>query len=97
MRTTLSRTAGVRDAKTHLSRILADVQDGHEWTITERGVPIARLVSISAETSTVAQRLSNLERRGALEAAPRHPRPLPPPLTLEPGLARRLLDEERGR
>ena len=35
------------DAKTHLSRLLQEVQDGSSITITKRGKPVARLVPIS--------------------------------------------------
>ena len=34
------------DAKTHLSRLLREVQDGSSITITKRGRPVARLVPI---------------------------------------------------
>ena len=34
------------DAKTHLSRLLQEVQDGSSITITKRGKPVARLVPI---------------------------------------------------
>ena len=40
------RTVGVRDAKARLSELLRDAQLGHEWTITERGKPIARIVPV---------------------------------------------------
>jgi len=34
------------DAKTHLSRLLQEVQDGSSITITKRGKPVARLVHV---------------------------------------------------
>ena len=37
------------DAKTHLSRLLQEVQDGSSITITKRGKPVARLVPISQD------------------------------------------------
>lgn len=37
------------DAKTHLSRLLQEVQDGSSITITKRGKPVARLVPISED------------------------------------------------
>jgi len=37
------------EAKTHLSRLLQEVQDGSSITITKRGKPVARLVPISEE------------------------------------------------
>jgi prevent-host-death family protein len=40
----MAKSVGVHEAKTHLSRLLADVAVGEEVTITRRGEPIARLV-----------------------------------------------------
>jgi len=40
----MTRTVGVHEAKTHLSRLLADVAAGHEVVITRRGEEVARLV-----------------------------------------------------
>jgi prevent-host-death family protein len=37
------------DAKTHLSRLLQEVQDGSSITITKRGKPVARLVPINED------------------------------------------------
>lgn len=37
-------TVNVHHAKTHLSRLLADVAAGDEVVIARRGVPVARLV-----------------------------------------------------
>lgn len=39
---------GAFEAKTHLSRLLADVRDGAVVTITLRGVPVAKLVPADA-------------------------------------------------
>jgi len=38
------KTAGVAELKAHLSRYLERVKAGQEVTITERGLPVARLV-----------------------------------------------------
>lgn len=38
----------VHDAKTHLSRLLADVERGEEVVISRAGKPVARLVPIVA-------------------------------------------------
>jgi len=37
------------DAKTHLSKLLHDVEHGQSVTITRRGKPVARLVPIGEE------------------------------------------------
>ena len=46
------RKVNVRDAKTCFSRLLRRVAAGEEITIVNRGVPVARLVPISAEECT---------------------------------------------
>lgn len=43
---------GAFDAKTHFSQILARAAQGEEFTITNRGKPVARLVPV-AVTQTV--------------------------------------------
>jgi len=91
-----TRAVGVRDAKTQLSRLLQDVQRGGEWTITERGRPIARLVPISREQVPLAERILRLEENGTIEPAAGRRLVLPPPLPVEAGLARRMLDDDRN-
>lgn len=88
---------GVRDAKAHLSQLLADVQRGREWLITERGKPVARLVSVNTALAPLEERLHRLEESGLIEPLSEVAPPLPPPLPLAAGLAHRFLDEERGR
>ena len=39
-----SSTIGSFEAKTHLSRLLVDVEEGAEIIITKRGKPVARLI-----------------------------------------------------
>ena len=40
----MSKVVNIHEAKTHLSRLLADVESGQEVTIARAGRPIARLV-----------------------------------------------------
>ena len=40
------QTVNIHEAKTHLSKLLADVANGDEVVIAKAGYPIARLVSI---------------------------------------------------
>lgn len=40
------RTAGVREARQHLTSLLDDVRKGREVLITERGRAVARLVPV---------------------------------------------------
>jgi prevent-host-death family protein len=75
--------------------LLADVQNGGEWTITERGKPIARLVPISPATLSFAERIRRLEENGTLEPQGVNQVPLAAPLPLPYGLARGLLESDR--
>ncbi len=38
----MTKTVNVHDAKTHLSKLLADVEAGDEVVIARRGKPVAR-------------------------------------------------------
>lgn len=49
----MTKSVGVHEAKTHLSRLLDEVAAGEEVVITRRGEPAARLVAIP---STKARR-----------------------------------------
>ena len=89
------RTTGVRDAKARLSELLHDAQAGREWTITERGHPVARIVPVSEVGPPLAERLRRLERNGVIEGSSARQETLPPPLPLKRGLAQRFLDEDR--
>ncbi|MBS1848632.1 MAG: type II toxin-antitoxin system Phd/YefM family antitoxin [Actinobacteria bacterium] len=42
----MTKSVGVHEAKTHLSRLLAEVAGGAEVIIANRGEPVARLVPI---------------------------------------------------
>ncbi len=44
----MTKSVGVHEAKTHLSRLLDDVAAGEEVLITRRGEPAARLVAARA-------------------------------------------------
>lgn len=43
-RSDLPRQVNIHEAKTHLSALLAEVEQGHEVTIARAGKPIAKLV-----------------------------------------------------
>lgn len=38
---------GVRELREHLSALLRQVKEGHEFTVTDRGKPVARIVPIA--------------------------------------------------
>ncbi|WP_439544982.1 type II toxin-antitoxin system Phd/YefM family antitoxin [Sandarakinorhabdus sp.] len=45
-------TINIHDAKTHLSRLIGDVEQGASFTIARAGKPAARLVPIKAVART---------------------------------------------
>ena len=47
----MTKSVGVHEAKTHLSRLLDDVAAGEEVLITRRGEPAARLVALRTGAS----------------------------------------------
>lgn len=59
------RTATVTEAKNGLSALLALVKEGETVTITERGVPIARLEPMS-DLDDPDGRIARLERAGII-------------------------------
>ncbi len=61
---------GVRDLRDHLSEWLAEVKDGREIVVTERGKPIARLVGVEEMS-----RLEELIRAGVISPATRPKQP----------------------
>jgi prevent-host-death family protein len=54
----MTKSVGVHEAKTHLSRLLDDVAAGEEVVITRRGEPAARLVALG----TVSGRAFGVDR-----------------------------------
>ena len=40
----MAKTVNIHEAKTHLSRLIADVERGEDVTIARAGEPVARLV-----------------------------------------------------
>lgn len=43
----MTKSVGVHEAKTQLSRLLADVERGEDVIITSRGRPVARLTAVT--------------------------------------------------
>jgi prevent-host-death family protein len=64
--------AGVRELRNNLSRYLEQVREGEEVTVTDRGVPIARIVPVDAPTA-----FEQLVRDGVVALAPVPGRSLP--------------------
>ena len=59
----MRRTAAVAELKAQLSRFLRRVKAGDEVLVTERGVPVARIVPVERGTEAV-EALRDLERQG---------------------------------
>lgn len=76
------RQAGIREARQNLSALLAEVKDGHEIEITDRGTPVARLVPVKPKLARPFPDLSALRRR------------MP---SIDPPLSRAVLDERNER
>lgn len=91
------RTISVREAKSHLSQVLHDVQyGGAQWTITHRGQPVARIVPVEQVPLMLEQRIRMLEEQGVLEPIDQAVQAeLAPPLPVGGGIAQRLLQEDR--
>jgi prevent-host-death family protein len=63
----------VYEAKTHLSRLIGDVEAGREITITRHGKPVARLVpvvDVADGRVAAVDRLRTLKRELGVKATP---------------------------
>jgi prevent-host-death family protein len=82
---------GIRELRAHLSRYIEQVNDGEDIVVTDRGIPVARIVPMNGE-----RKIDRLIAAGLVEPAPRAvPRPLPKPIKIEGGISE-LVDEQRG-
>ena len=59
-------SAGIKDVKNNLSRLLARVKAGEEVLITERGRPIARIVKEERGDKSVLAALGPLIQKGLI-------------------------------
>jgi len=57
-------SAGIKDVKNNLSRLLAQVKAGEEILITERGRPVARIVKENHRDKSIRAALEPLVQRG---------------------------------
>jgi prevent-host-death family protein len=95
------KTATITEAKNRLSALIDQVRHGESIVITDRGRPVARLVSaVTDAADDPVGRLARLERRGGLRrAVAPPPRSLvlkPLPKTKKPtGVLDALLEERR--
>lgn len=59
-------SAGIKDVKNNLSRLLAQVKAGEEVLITDRGKPVARIVKESSGDKSIRAVLGPLVQRGLI-------------------------------
>lgn len=94
------KTIGIRELKTTLSRVLRDVAAGDVFLVTDRGRVVAELrqPEMSRAAGSPEERaLARLAAMGQLRVAERPPRPYArSPLKSRKGLAKALLDTDRG-
>ncbi|MFQ6052368.1 MAG: type II toxin-antitoxin system Phd/YefM family antitoxin [Candidatus Hydrothermarchaeota archaeon] len=90
-------SVGIREAKINLSKLLKDVQRGGEIIITDRGKPVGKIVPVSTDSLSLAERINELERKGWIEPRKKKKvKNLPPPLPLPNEWAQKFLQEDRG-
>jgi prevent-host-death family protein len=82
--------AGIRELRDHLSRYLERVRDGEELTVTDRGRPIARLVSVDR-----ASTFERLVAEGLVERAASRDRARPRTRVTATGPVSELVAEQR--
>jgi len=68
----MAKVVNVHEAKTHLSRLLVDVENGQEVTIARAGRPVARLVP-----ATPPRKRELGQERGQIWIAPDFDAPMP--------------------
>jgi prevent-host-death family protein len=88
---------GIREAKINLSKLLKNVQKGEEIIITDRGKPVGKIVPVTQESLSLAERINRLERQGWIAPQKKEKQgPLPSPLPLPDEIAQKYLEEDRN-
>lgn len=90
-------SVGIRGAKAKLSQLLRYAQAGKEVILTERGIPMARIVPIRRETLPLNERLLEMERQGFLSPLSDQPRQTTKPVVVPGVLAQQILREDRDK
>ena len=87
---------GIREAKTHLSKYLKIVSQGAEVILTDRGMPVGKIVPIPPAERSLEQRLKKLEQEGVLGRQPtRRGTGQQFPFAVQNGIAQQFLREDR--
>jgi prevent-host-death family protein len=58
------KSAAVAELKANLSKYLAQVKAGEQVLVTDRGVPVAKLVSVDTRNTDLSGHLQDLEKAG---------------------------------
>ncbi len=67
---------GIRELRADLSRLIKRVRAGEELVVTDRGMPVARIIPLAGE-----RKIDRLIRDGIVTPAPsREPRTVPKPI-----------------
>lgn len=88
-------SVGVRETKAKLSQLLRYVQAGKKVILTERGVPVAKIVPIKKATLPLSERLLEMERQGFLSPLSEQPEQTVEPVVLPGARAQQILREDR--
>jgi len=59
-------SAGIKEVKNNLSRLLVRVKAGEEVLITDRGRPVARIIQEKRENDSIRKALGSLAQRGLI-------------------------------
>lgn len=57
-------SAGIKEIKNNLSRLLVHVKNGEEVMITDRGNPVARIIQEDSSNISIHKRLGTLAQKG---------------------------------
>ena len=89
---------GIRELKNKLSAVLKDVENGETVDVTDRGRVVAHIIPHRVRAGS--DRLDELVARGLAKPPTRSMKDVPWSLLAgmpkNPGLARQLIDEDRG-
>ncbi len=90
-------SAGIRQAKAHLSRYLKLVQKGEEVVITDHSRPVGKIVPIGSRDLPLTERIDRLVERGVLEPLSGEPMArIPPPITISRDAVKAILQDDRN-
>jgi prevent-host-death family protein len=91
-------STGIRELKNNLSRYVRRVEAGERVAVTDRGRVVAELVPPSGKADPSRARYAALLEAGVVRPALEDGDPLAdlPMLSLPPGTATKLIDEDRG-